>query len=124
MSEMYMLKLPDKISTALLVLAGYYGVGEERKNKLESLGYNYREIQNCVNELIKTKLGIKEDLVSIPTEDNGTKDTDLSLYSGNLLRENFRFHAETKCSLTEDELCYLLGNDRATTMLAKAIVPR
>ena len=75
-----------------------------------------KAVSPCVNELIKTKLGIKEDLVSIPTEDNGTKDTDLSLYSGNLLRENFRFHAETKCSLTEDELCYLLGNDRATTM--------
>lgn len=75
-----------------------------------------KEVSAFISDIIKRKMGIKEDLVSIPTEDNGTKDTDLSVYSGNFLRENFRFHAETKCSLTEDELCYLLGNDRATTM--------
>lgn len=75
-----------------------------------------KEVSAFISDIIKRKMGIKEDLVSIPTEDNGTKDTDLSVYSGNFLRENFRFHGETKCSLTEDELCYLLGNDRATTM--------
>lgn len=75
-----------------------------------------QKVSAFINEIMKRNMGIKEDLVSIPTEDNGTKDTDLSVYSGNFLRENFRFHAETKCSLTEDELCYILGNDRATTM--------
>lgn len=34
------------------VIAGDYGNGEERKQKLESEGYNYNEVQNKVNELM------------------------------------------------------------------------
>ena len=34
------------------VIRGDYGNGEERKQKLESEGYNYEEVQNKVNELM------------------------------------------------------------------------
>lgn len=35
------------------VINGKYGNGVDRKNKLESLGYNYKEIQKLVNERLK-----------------------------------------------------------------------
>ena len=37
---------------ALEVLEGKWGNGEERKRKLESEGYNFREIQDEVNRLL------------------------------------------------------------------------
>ena len=37
---------------ALEVINGKWGNGEERKRRLESQGYNYREIQNEVNRLL------------------------------------------------------------------------
>jgi len=38
---------------ALEVIDGKWGNGVTRKNKLESAGYNYREVQNMVNFLLK-----------------------------------------------------------------------
>lgn len=35
------------------VIEGKWGNGAERKQKLEAAGYNYREVQNKVNELLK-----------------------------------------------------------------------
>ena len=46
------INLPSVVSVALLVIAGKYGTGEERKKKLEKDGYNYSTVQNCVNELL------------------------------------------------------------------------
>lgn len=44
----------DKLETvAKDVINGKYGNGTERKAKLESLGYNYKEVQNIVNSLLK-----------------------------------------------------------------------
>lgn len=43
--------LPQTVSVALLVIAGQFGNGEERKEKLRKAGYNPVEIQSCVNEL-------------------------------------------------------------------------
>lgn len=48
-----LIELTPIVGKALEVIAGLYGVGEERKNKLESEGYNYTKIQNCVNDLMK-----------------------------------------------------------------------
>lgn len=39
---------------ALEVIAGKWGVGDERKSKLESAGYNYQEVQNKVNDILGT----------------------------------------------------------------------
>lgn len=40
------------MSAALLVIAGEFGNGEERQTKLTKAGYNYKEVQKCVNELL------------------------------------------------------------------------
>lgn len=46
------INLPQTVSVALLVIAGEFGVGQERVNKLSNAGYNYKEVQSCVNELL------------------------------------------------------------------------
>ena len=37
------------------VIAGKWGNGDERKSRLESAGYNYQEVQNKVNEILKSQ---------------------------------------------------------------------
>lgn len=41
------------------VIAGQWGNGVDRKNRLTSAGYNYQEVQNRVNEILKPKQTIK-----------------------------------------------------------------
>jgi hypothetical protein len=53
MNEVTMIKLSEIVSVSLLVIAGAYGNGEERKNKLKTLGYDHTKVQSCVNDLIK-----------------------------------------------------------------------
>lgn len=47
----YMLNLPPIVAIALSVLAGEWGIGEERKSALIKAGYDYNKVQNCVNDL-------------------------------------------------------------------------
>lgn len=44
--------MKDNYTVAVEVIAGLYGNGEERKQKLTELGYNFKEIQNLVNTLV------------------------------------------------------------------------
>ena len=44
--------LPDTVSVALLVIAGQFGNGDDRKQKLTKAGYNPTTVQACVNELL------------------------------------------------------------------------
>ena len=53
MKSVTMIKLPDTLSVALLVISGEYGNGDERKAKLTNEGYDYTKVQGCVNELLK-----------------------------------------------------------------------
>lgn len=53
MNDIKILTMPSIIGTAFLVLAGYYGNGDERVEKLEEDGYDYNRVQDCVNELIE-----------------------------------------------------------------------
>ena len=46
------INLPDTVSVALLVIAGQFGNGDDRKHKLMKAGYNPVAIQACVNELL------------------------------------------------------------------------
>lgn len=46
------INLPDTVSVALLVIAGQFGNGENRKQKLTKAGYNPVTVQACVNELL------------------------------------------------------------------------
>lgn len=47
-----LIKFSDIIGIALLVIAGEYGTGTERKSAIEKLGYDYDKVQACVNELL------------------------------------------------------------------------
>lgn len=49
--------IPDKTITelALEVIAGKWGLGAERKKKLLSAGYNYNQVQKCVNSILSAK---------------------------------------------------------------------
>lgn len=51
--ETYLIEITPVVSIAMEVIAGKYGVGEERRKKLEALGYDYNRIQKCVNDLIE-----------------------------------------------------------------------
>lgn len=46
------INLPQTVSVALLVIAGQFGTGEERKKKLTKAGYDAQTVQNCVNDLL------------------------------------------------------------------------
>lgn len=46
------INLPDTVSVALLVIAGQFGNGDERKRKLTKAGYKPDTVQACVNELL------------------------------------------------------------------------
>lgn len=48
-----MIELPPIVGKAFEVIAGAYGVGDERKKKLEKEGYDYNIVQGCVNEVMK-----------------------------------------------------------------------
>ena len=39
--------------TAIRVINGYYGNGDERENKLEKEGYSYKKVQAIVDILLK-----------------------------------------------------------------------
>lgn len=44
--------LPETVSVALLVIAGQFGNGGERKAKLTKAGYDPVKVQQCVNDLL------------------------------------------------------------------------
>ena len=44
--------LSSTVCAAIMVIAGAYGTGDERKEKLEADGFSYTTVQNCVNELV------------------------------------------------------------------------
>jgi hypothetical protein len=46
------INLPDTVSVALLVIAGQFGNGDDRKQRLTKAGYNPVAVQACVNELL------------------------------------------------------------------------
>lgn len=48
-----MIELPPVVGKAFEVIAGAYGIGEERKKNLEKEGFDYDIVQGCVNELMK-----------------------------------------------------------------------
>lgn len=44
--------IPETVSVAFLVIAGQFGNGNDRKQKLTKAGYNPVTVQACVNELL------------------------------------------------------------------------
>lgn len=51
MEEFGLITMPEIIGVAFKVLAGLYGNGEERVERLEAEGYDYDTVQDCVNDL-------------------------------------------------------------------------
>lgn len=47
------IQMPQIVGVAFEVVSGVYGTGEERRKRLESMGYDYSKIQSCVNDLVK-----------------------------------------------------------------------
>lgn len=52
MGKVTAINLPQTISVALLVIAGYYGNNPERAEKLQRDGYDAAKVQRCVNDLL------------------------------------------------------------------------
>lgn len=50
--EIKLLSVPAVVGAALLVIAGEYGNGEERVERLREDGFDYDTVQTCVNELL------------------------------------------------------------------------
>lgn len=48
--NMLLIKFSNTVDKALCVIAGAYGNGKERKEKL---GEDYEKVQACVNDLLK-----------------------------------------------------------------------
>ena len=48
-----MIELTPLVALAFEVISGAWGNGQERKQKLEAAGYDYKKIQSCVDELMK-----------------------------------------------------------------------
>lgn len=50
--DIKVLSVPAVVGAALLVIAGEYGNGEERVERLQEDGFDYDRVQSCVNELL------------------------------------------------------------------------
>ena len=50
--EPILIEITPVVGIAMEVIAGKWGNGEERKQKLEHAGYDYQKVQSCVNDLI------------------------------------------------------------------------
>lgn len=46
-----LIEIPEIMSVALEVMAGRWSVGIERVHLLEDAGYDYQQVQDCVNDL-------------------------------------------------------------------------
>ena len=44
--------MPETVSVAFLVIAGQFGNGDDRKQKLLKAGYNPATVQACVNDIL------------------------------------------------------------------------
>ena len=44
--------LPETVSVSFLVIAGQFGNGEDRKQRLKKAGYNAEEVQKCINDFL------------------------------------------------------------------------
>lgn len=51
--ETIILNMPAVVGIAFEVMAGAWGNGQQRKEQLESAGYDYNRVQSCVNDLMK-----------------------------------------------------------------------
>lgn len=53
MEKFSLYSIPEILVTAIRVMNGEYGNDNERKKKLKKDGYNYNDVQECVNTIAK-----------------------------------------------------------------------
>ena len=85
-----------------------------KKAKTRYIPYQPRELDRLCKEVVKD-VGIEEHVIEIPSNDGGTKETNLNRYGGDFFRENFRHWALKAAKMELDEVQYILGNKPATT---------
>ena len=73
----------------------------------------YKLSQNCKKEI--ENLNIDTNIITIPKKDGGTIETDLSKYAGDIFRSNYIYRL-TKAMLSADDIRFLTGRKRATTV--------
>ncbi len=73
-----------------------------------------QELDRLCKEMIAF-LDLPDRFVSVPSEKDGTKETNLNHYGGDFLRENIRYWTLSYAGMTNDETAYLIGNVPDTT---------
>jgi hypothetical protein len=91
------------------VIAGLWGAGNDRKNKLTNAGYNYTEVQNKVNEL----LGIK------PTTPNAPKKKSVDEIAREVIQGKWGAGVERISKLTKAGYSYTLVQNRVNQLMKK-----
>lgn len=76
--------------------------------------FSPRNLDIRCKQLINS-LSLPDRVVAIPSQNNGTKETNLNEYGGDFFRENFRYWSLTLAGMTNDETAYLIGNTPETT---------
>lgn len=85
-------------------------LGHDEKTRVMS---PYKLSQNCKKEI--ENLNIDTNIITIPKKDGGTIETDLSKYAGDIFRSNYIYRL-TKAMLSADDIRFLTGRKRATTV--------
>ena len=67
----------------------------------------------CIDLL--SDLDLPDHFVTLPSQKDGTKETNLNHYGGDFFRENFRYWSLSQAGMTNDETAYLIGNVPETT---------
>ena len=52
--------MKSELEIAKEVIAGKWGIGKDRENRIKKAGYDYNAVQAYVNRMIQTGLPIKE----------------------------------------------------------------
>ena len=71
---------------------------------------------NSLTKKVISQLQIDERIIALPDTHDGVRFTNMNKYSGDLIRENFRYWATKVAKLNADELSYLLRNKCPSTL--------
>lgn len=85
-------------------------LGHDEKTRVMS---PYKLSQECKKEI--ENMNIDTNIITIPKKDGGTIETDLSKYAGDIFRSNYIYRL-TKAMLSADDIRFLTGRKRATTV--------
>lgn len=114
--------IPQKLLSLLLKLKQDYGIKNDTPLILSSLTSSHKApiiTPKHLNELTREvihSIGIDERIIYLPHHNGQERETDLNKYSGDIIRENFRYWATETGNFNADELSYLLRNKPHSTL--------